>query len=677
MMKRVNLYFTILFFFIVCALKVTAQVDFQQMESLFKMGKYGEVISKSKATSHPSGKMCFLVYECYCKLGDYEMAKEYLIKSANTGYSKALYQLGMWYRNGGSGEYTDKKEILKAEEIFIRLFSKNDSFMEESLLQICGIYEDMNALSKVSTYIEKAIAKNIGYAYYVKAVSYEHGLMGYENSEEKAKMYYEQAIKFSKLDWVRGTACTNLGILTCKSQKLGWAWNNQTATWMAREIQPQNIEEQEAAKLWKEAIKYGERNRAPYLLAIHQYETVENYSKAMSLFRQSAENGYAPAQCKMGQYFEEGKFVSQDFQEAIKWYTLAVNDGYGEAELYLGLCYEQLYRKNDDERMLKLALKYFYRADKNGYARQMITKKDKDGYTSYSMVHPALPLYEEGVLNSNEYKTFDEWNDKVLALLAIDSDVDIDIPVSSNQDKSSFALVIANENYLYEEYVPYGENDGTSVAKYLQWCLGVPEKNIHIVKDASLNKMRWELDWLNQIINSGLARRVYFYYVGHGMPADNRQTSYLLPVDGYAKNASTGFDMNDIVNKLQSNTVTTYCFIDACFSGGKRKEGMLVQSRGVAIKPKETEPRGNTLMMMACQNDESAHAYNDKKHGLFTYYLLKEIKNSKGDVLLGHLYESVKKNVNQTSLEIIQKSQTPYMSVSKSFNNWQQHRLKE
>ena len=103
---------------------------------------------------------------------------------------------------------------------------------------------------------------------------------------------------------------------------------------------------------------------------------------------------------------------------------------------------------------------------------------------------------------------------------------------------------------------------------------------------------------------------------------------------------------------------------------------MLVQSRGVAIKPKDTEPEGKTIMIMACQNDESAYAYDDKKHGLFTYFLLKELKNSMGNICLGNLYESVMKNVKQTSLQINHKQQTPNVFVSKSFDNWKSHKLK-
>lgn len=82
-------------------------------------------------------------------------------------------------------------------------------------------------------------------------------------------------------------------------------------------------------------------------------------------------------------------------------------------------------------------------------------------------------------------------------------------------------------------------------------------------------------------------------------------------------------------------------FLDACFSGAKREGDMLASARGVAIKVKETQPKGNMVVFSAAQNDETAYPYKEQKHGLFTYYLLKNTRN-KGEVTLGDLADFVK-----------------------------------
>ena len=55
---------------------------------------------------------------------------------------------------------------------------------------------------------------------------------------------------------------------------------------------------------------------------------------------------------------------------------------------------------------------------------------------------------------------------------------------------------------------------------------------------------------------------------------------------------------------------------------------MLASARGVAIKAKQNHPQGNMVVLSAAQGDETAHPYTEKGHGLFTYYLLKKLKET-------------------------------------------------
>ncbi|NTV99553.1 MAG: sel1 repeat family protein [Chlorobiaceae bacterium] len=53
-----------------------------------------------------------------------------------------------------------------------------------------------------------------------------------------------------------------------------------------------------------------------------------------------AENGNAPAQNKLGVFYEIGLGVPQDDKEAVKWYRSAAEQGYAEAQFNLGEKYE-------------------------------------------------------------------------------------------------------------------------------------------------------------------------------------------------------------------------------------------------------------------------------------------------------------------------------------------------
>lgn len=388
-----------------------------------------------------------------------------------------------------------------------------------------------------------------------------------------------------------------------------------------------------------------------------------------------------------GPVLETRNYITPNIQEAIKWLQRSADQGYPAAMLDLGLCYEQMYRRNYDERYLRLAAKFMYKASSLGYSR--VRKQTSDGgwtdddgermkKVTFQTEDPLKLLYEEGVLNANEYESYKNWKDKVIAKLAVDSDVDVNIPQATTANSGTYVLIIANEKYEYEQSVPYAENDGTVFGKYCTETLGIPERNVHIVVNASLNKMRYELDWLKQAIEVQGGKKIIFYYAGHGIPDEQQKTSYLLPVDGFAKNTSTGFGLTDIYQVLGNLNVETTVLLDACFSGTNRNGDMLVSSRGVAIKAKEVKPQGQMVVISACQGTETAYPYEGQNHGLFTYFVLKKIRETSGNVTLGSLYDFVRDKVSNTSVEVNSKSQTPSVIVSNLIGeNWRNIKFKK
>ena len=114
-------------------------------------------------------------------------------------------------------------------------------------------------------------------------------------------------------------------------------------------------------------------------------------------------------------------------------------------------------------------------------------------------------------------------------------------------------------------------------------------------------------------------------------------------------------------------------FLDTCFSGGARSEQLLA-NRGVKIKPKKGTLNGNMIVMASCSNTESAQSYNAKRHGLFTYYLLKAIKESAGNIRITDLYQRTTDKVKVESILVNGQSQTPNITVSPNLReewlNW-------
>ncbi|MGR8980281.1 MAG: tetratricopeptide repeat protein [Gammaproteobacteria bacterium] len=66
-----------------------------------------------------------------------------------------------------------------------------------------------------------------------------------------------------------------------------------------------------------------------------------NFEKAVELWLAIAEKGDSTAEYSLGQMYEQGKGVEQDYQEAFKWYRLSAEQGNARAQYNLGGMYEK------------------------------------------------------------------------------------------------------------------------------------------------------------------------------------------------------------------------------------------------------------------------------------------------------------------------------------------------
>lgn len=258
------------------------------------------------------------------------------------------------------------------------------------------------------------------------------------------------------------------------------------------------------------------------------------------------------------------------------------------------------------------------------------------------------------------------------------SDVDFNPPVSTEVADKTFAVIISNENYSEVEKVQFALNDGAVVSNYFEKTLGIPKTNIKYVPDATLNNMRKQISWLKQIADAfGKEAKIIFYYSGHGVPDEQSKNAYLMPVDGYHSDMTTNLSVNKLYEELSSLDVAQVTvFIDACFSGSQRGDQMLVSSRGVRLKSRSDAPKGKMIVFSAALGDETAYPFEQQKHGLFTYYLLKKLKSSGDKVTLGELSDYISTEVKRTSLLQTGKLQTPTTSVSPEIaNGWKERSL--
>lgn len=393
---------------------------------------------------------------------------------------------------------------------------------------------------------------------------------------------------------------------------------------------------------------------AQYYVAVcyeHGIGFEKNQTQAFKMYRKAAERGLPDAMYHIASFYRDGIVVLKDLSREKEWLQRYNQKGgkmllpdilsiYNE-----GLKHQENYALNPN-------------GDNN---RPNLVSQGNNGYSQKQTINNiAIARPEASHIGQ------------------IRSDVDKDIPETSHQQINTFALIIANENYQDVAQVPNALHDGQVFAEYCEKTLGIPKDNIKYITDATLNGIQRQLNWLTQVMDAyeGDAH-VIFYYAGHGIPDESSKSAYLLPVDGFGTDVSSGYSLDKLYAELGSKPAkSVIVLLDACFSGANRDGKMLTSARGVAIKAKQNAPQGNIVVFSAAQGNQTAYPYKEKGHGLFTYYILKKLKETKGKISLGELAEYVTTEVKKRSIIANSKLQTPTTSPSNSAKNWKNWKMR-
>lgn len=258
------------------------------------------------------------------------------------------------------------------------------------------------------------------------------------------------------------------------------------------------------------------------------------------------------------------------------------------------------------------------------------------------------------------------------------SDVDQNIPTTTLKNENTFVVIIANENYTTESAVEFALNDGRVFKSYCESTLGIPSENIRLVENGTLGSIGAGIGWLKKVLDVYKQdANAIFYYSGHGIPNEATGDAFLLPTDCQGSDFQYAYSINRLYSELgEAGAGSVTYFIDACFSGTQRKGEMMVAARGVAIKAKSGVLSGNSVAFAAASGDETAFAFDEKGHGMFTYFLLKKLQETKGQVSYGELANYIQQNVKQKSIVISPRLQSPNTIASTSANeNWQSWKL--
>lgn len=239
-------------------------------------------------------------------------------------------------------------------------------------------------------------------------------------------------------------------------------------------------------------------------------------------------------------------------------------------------------------------------------------------------------------------------------IAGVKSEVDMNIPERPIQKENIFVFIYANENYNSNRCCIAALNDGNIVKEYCVRTLGIPERNINLYKDVTLGNLRTSMNRMKDLADAYEGDiKFLVYYSGLGLTDEKTSLPYLLPVDVSITNLSmTGYNLYKFYSELENlSSKSVFVIIDTSFNGTLRDGQSIVSGRGVAIKQGKKVPEGNVIVLTATSDSsENAFLSTDGRHGMMTYFLLKKIKETKGEVTYQELSDYVISEVKKNSL---------------------------
>jgi uncharacterized protein len=482
----------------------------------------------------------------------------------------------------------------------------------------------------------------------------------------------ETSVKWYRLAANQGDANAQINLGWSYQKGFGVSKNNETA-----------------AKWYRRAAEQGDAGAQNNLGTLYKegQGVQQDYETAVKWYRLAAKQGQAVAEKNLGTMYQNGFGVPQDDEIAVKWYRLAAEQGDASSQNDLGTMYQNGFGvPQDDETAVKwyrlaakqgnelgkINLKRIQRKvsekEHRGEVARRNSKHEFDRQQRLELARriqealQVLGLYAgklDGVVGVKTKAAIRRWQKRN----GLPDTVDVDqdqlakleqeattrrakkqteqaiptklISTEAPERPDDIAVIIANSNYKkYGKDIPNvtpAYNDATNIKRYFMQTLGVREGNIIYLKDAtgaqmasvfgSQNDHRGKLfNWIKPNVS-----KVYIYYAGHGAPAGDQRTAYLVPSDAESETVQlTGYPLKQLyhnIGKLPASSITV--ILEACFSGQSQGGYLSVRTSGITVAPAMPNIPDRLTVISAGAANQVASWEKDQSQSLFTKYFLK------------------------------------------------------
>jgi uncharacterized caspase-like protein len=212
------------------------------------------------------------------------------------------------------------------------------------------------------------------------------------------------------------------------------------------------------------------------------------------------------------------------------------------------------------------------------------------------------------------------------------------------------------------------------MSEYLSKVMGYPEENIVTLTNEYATKSDFEKYFEQWLVNHAEKdSTIFIYYSGHGAPNPKNGDAYLVPYDGDPSFiAQTGYPLRKLYEALRKLPAKQIIIaLDSCFSGAGGRSVLAKGARPLVMNLKDNMVlSANMTVLSASSGEQISSTYDEKGHGLFTYFMLKGIKSEDivkpdGSVAIGDLFNYLKPQVERIARNQYNNEQTPQLMKAK------------
>jgi len=217
--------------------------------------------------------------------------------------------------------------------------------------------------------------------------------------------------------------------------------------------------------------------------------------------------------------------------------------------------------------------------------------------------------------------------------------VDTDVPQAREKNPNAIALIIAISDYQASGIpkVKYARNDAESIRQYLIESFGYKPENI-LPADPNVQMTYGKIQtYIKSFLPSYLkhdgSSDLFIYYTGHGAPSTSDHEAYLVPADcdpNYVTDDNAYSMKRFYADIRELNARHKIVVIDACFSGDAGNGQSLIKNASSAFLKVNNlliaDP--HTIIFQSSSANQVSNWYDEKRHGMFTYFFLKGLQGA-------------------------------------------------